>query len=82
MKRGRGGRLEGITTDRRISGTTRRNDPLAATDPRQDDYDIWLGTTVLGIWISWKRHGLWITPRKIGPGSSVSPLHMVILTPP
>ena len=20
------------------------NDPVAATDPRQDDYDIWLGT--------------------------------------
>ena len=34
------------------------NDPIAATDPRQDDYDIWLGTKVLDTWIPWKRHGL------------------------
>lgn len=33
------------------------NDPVAATDLRQDDYDIWLGTDVLDIWIPWKRHG-------------------------
>jgi prepilin-type N-terminal cleavage/methylation domain-containing protein/prepilin-type processing-associated H-X9-DG protein len=33
------------------------NDPNAATDPRQDDYDIWLGTVTLDIWIPWKRHG-------------------------
>jgi prepilin-type N-terminal cleavage/methylation domain-containing protein/prepilin-type processing-associated H-X9-DG protein len=33
------------------------NDPVAATDPRQDDYDIWLGTNVLDTWIPWKRHG-------------------------
>ena len=33
------------------------NDPVAATDPRQDDYDIWLGTEVLDVWIPWKRHG-------------------------
>lgn len=26
-------------------------------DPRQDDYDIWLGTDVLDRWIQWKRHG-------------------------
>jgi prepilin-type N-terminal cleavage/methylation domain-containing protein/prepilin-type processing-associated H-X9-DG protein len=26
-------------------------------DPRQDDYDIWLGTDVLDKWIAWKRHG-------------------------
>lgn len=26
-------------------------------DPRQDDYDIWLGTLVLDTWIPWKRHG-------------------------
>ena len=25
-------------------------------DPRQDDYDIWLGTPTLDIWIPWKRH--------------------------
>jgi prepilin-type N-terminal cleavage/methylation domain-containing protein/prepilin-type processing-associated H-X9-DG protein len=28
-----------------------------AGDPRQDDYDIWLGTKVLDTWIPWKRHG-------------------------
>jgi prepilin-type N-terminal cleavage/methylation domain-containing protein/prepilin-type processing-associated H-X9-DG protein len=28
-----------------------------AGDPRQDDYDIWLGTLVLDTWIPWKRHG-------------------------
>jgi prepilin-type processing-associated H-X9-DG protein len=26
-------------------------------DPRQDDYDIWLGTDVLDAWIPWGRHG-------------------------
>jgi prepilin-type N-terminal cleavage/methylation domain-containing protein/prepilin-type processing-associated H-X9-DG protein len=26
-------------------------------DPRQDDYDIWLGTDVLDTWIPWGRHG-------------------------
>lgn len=34
------------------------SDPVAATDPRQDDYDIWLGTNVLNLWIPWKRHGV------------------------
>jgi prepilin-type N-terminal cleavage/methylation domain-containing protein/prepilin-type processing-associated H-X9-DG protein len=33
------------------------NDPNAATDPRQDDYDIWLGTVTLDTWIPWGRHG-------------------------
>jgi prepilin-type N-terminal cleavage/methylation domain-containing protein/prepilin-type processing-associated H-X9-DG protein len=28
-----------------------------AGDPRQDDYDIWLGTDVLDTWIPWGRHG-------------------------
>jgi prepilin-type N-terminal cleavage/methylation domain-containing protein/prepilin-type processing-associated H-X9-DG protein len=28
-----------------------------AGDPRQDDYDIWLGTLMLDTWIPWKRHG-------------------------
>ena len=32
--------------------------PIGATDPRQDDYDIWLGTGTLDLWIPWKRHGL------------------------
>lgn len=27
-------------------------------DPRQDDYDIWLGTPTLDTWIPWKHHGL------------------------
>ena len=26
-------------------------------DPRQDDYDIWLGTPTLDIWVPWQRHG-------------------------
>ena len=30
--------------------------PLSG-DPRQDDYDIWLGTDVLDTWIPWQRHG-------------------------
>jgi prepilin-type N-terminal cleavage/methylation domain-containing protein/prepilin-type processing-associated H-X9-DG protein len=30
-------------------------DPNA--DPRQDDYDIWLGTPTLDNWIAWSRHG-------------------------
>lgn len=33
------------------------HDPVAATDPRQDDYDIWLGTVTLDKWIPWTRHG-------------------------
>jgi prepilin-type processing-associated H-X9-DG protein len=33
------------------------NDPVAATDPRQDDYDIWLGAVTLDRWIKWNRHG-------------------------
>jgi prepilin-type N-terminal cleavage/methylation domain-containing protein/prepilin-type processing-associated H-X9-DG protein len=33
------------------------NEPVAATDPRQDDYDIWLGTVTLDKWIPWNRHG-------------------------
>jgi prepilin-type N-terminal cleavage/methylation domain-containing protein/prepilin-type processing-associated H-X9-DG protein len=28
-----------------------------AGDPRQDDYDIWLGTNILDTWIPWNRHG-------------------------
>jgi prepilin-type N-terminal cleavage/methylation domain-containing protein/prepilin-type processing-associated H-X9-DG protein len=27
------------------------------SNPRQDDYDLWLGTDVLDRWIAWKRHG-------------------------
>ena len=32
-------------------------DTAEAGDPRQDDYDIWLGTVVLDRWIPWNRHG-------------------------
>jgi prepilin-type N-terminal cleavage/methylation domain-containing protein/prepilin-type processing-associated H-X9-DG protein len=38
-----------------------RNGEIMDTDPnaepRQDDYDIWLGTSTLDDWIAWKRHG-------------------------
>lgn len=30
--------------------------PPALNDPRQDDYDIWLGTDVFQSWIAWRRH--------------------------
>jgi prepilin-type processing-associated H-X9-DG protein len=33
------------------------NDPLAATYPRPDDHDIWLGEVTLDKWIPWNRHG-------------------------
>jgi prepilin-type N-terminal cleavage/methylation domain-containing protein/prepilin-type processing-associated H-X9-DG protein len=33
------------------------DDPNAATDPRQDDYDIWVGTVTLDTWVPWNRHG-------------------------
>jgi prepilin-type N-terminal cleavage/methylation domain-containing protein/prepilin-type processing-associated H-X9-DG protein len=33
------------------------DDVAEAGDPRQDDYDIWLGTVVLDRWIPWSRHG-------------------------
>ncbi len=32
------------------------NSPVAG-DPRQDDYDVWMGTDVLDTWIPWDRHG-------------------------
>jgi prepilin-type N-terminal cleavage/methylation domain-containing protein/prepilin-type processing-associated H-X9-DG protein len=31
--------------------------PDSGNDPRQDDYDIWLGTGIFGPWISDQRHG-------------------------
>ena len=34
------------------------NSPAVGTDPRQDDYDIWLGTVTLDNWIAWNRHGI------------------------
>ena len=30
---------------------------ISGGDPRQDDYDIWVGTPTLDTWISWDRHG-------------------------
>ena len=30
--------------------------PPSENDPRQDDYDIWLGTNIIQPWISYKRH--------------------------
>ena len=30
--------------------------PPSDNDPRQDDYDIWLGTGIIQPWIAWKRH--------------------------
>lgn len=30
--------------------------PPAGDDPRQDDYDIWLGTGIIKPWIAWGRH--------------------------
>ncbi len=37
------------------NGAVMDTDPNA--EPRQDDYDIWLGTTTLDNWIAWDRHG-------------------------
>ena len=30
--------------------------PASGADPRQDDYDIWLGTKIFQPWIAWQRH--------------------------
>jgi prepilin-type N-terminal cleavage/methylation domain-containing protein/prepilin-type processing-associated H-X9-DG protein len=30
--------------------------PPADNDPRQDDYDIWLGTGIIQPWVAWRRH--------------------------
>jgi prepilin-type N-terminal cleavage/methylation domain-containing protein/prepilin-type processing-associated H-X9-DG protein len=30
--------------------------PASGADPRQDDYDIWLGTNIFQPWIAWRRH--------------------------
>jgi prepilin-type N-terminal cleavage/methylation domain-containing protein/prepilin-type processing-associated H-X9-DG protein len=30
--------------------------PPSDNDPRQDDYDIWLGTTTIKPWIAWQQH--------------------------
>jgi prepilin-type N-terminal cleavage/methylation domain-containing protein/prepilin-type processing-associated H-X9-DG protein len=38
------------------NGEVMDTDPNA--EPRQDDYDIWLGTQTLDNWIAWNRHGV------------------------
>src|SRR4051794_39302089 len=43
-----------------VAFSERSAEGLAAdpdSDPRQDDYDIWLGTDTLDAWIAWERHG-------------------------
>src|SRR5262245_32787765 len=30
--------------------------PPSGDDPRQDDYDIWLGTDIIQPWMAWRRH--------------------------
>jgi prepilin-type N-terminal cleavage/methylation domain-containing protein/prepilin-type processing-associated H-X9-DG protein len=49
-----------IGTSNFIAFNERNAEGLAAepdADPRQDDYDIWVGTDTLDDWIAWKRHG-------------------------
>ena len=48
-----------VGTSKFISFVERSADGLATTgcDPRQDDYDIWLGTDNFGPWIAPQRHG-------------------------
>ena len=31
-------------------------DPTTGNDPRQDDYDVWLGTNTIQPWIAFNRH--------------------------
>ena len=49
-----------VGTSNFVSFSERDAEALAAdpnADPRQDDYDIWLGTSTLDRWIKWERHG-------------------------
>jgi prepilin-type processing-associated H-X9-DG protein len=41
-----------------ICFSERNAEGIAATggDPRQDDYDVWLGTGIIKPWIAWDRH--------------------------
>jgi prepilin-type N-terminal cleavage/methylation domain-containing protein/prepilin-type processing-associated H-X9-DG protein len=34
-----------------------RNAAVFSEEPRQDDYDIWVGTDILDTWVAWNRHG-------------------------
>jgi prepilin-type N-terminal cleavage/methylation domain-containing protein/prepilin-type processing-associated H-X9-DG protein len=48
-----------VGTSRFLCFSERNADAFAATsgnDPRQDDYDIWLGTNIIGPWIASQRH--------------------------
>ncbi|HET6882109.1 MAG TPA: DUF1559 domain-containing protein [Pirellulales bacterium] len=40
-------------SERDVDGLT----VASGADPRQDDYDIWLGTNIFQPWIAWRRHG-------------------------
>lgn len=48
-----------VGTSQFIAFSERNADAFLAVngeDPRQDDYDIWLGTGIIKPWIAWKRH--------------------------
>lgn len=50
-----------VGTSNFISFAERDADGLLAVpggDPRQDDYDIWLGTKIFQPWIAWQRHSM------------------------
>lgn len=49
----------GVGTSNFVSFSERDADGLLAIpggDPRQDDYDIWLGTKIFQPWVAWQRH--------------------------
>lgn len=49
-----------VGTSNFVSFSERDADGLLAVpggDPRQDDYDIWLGTKIFQPWLAWQRHG-------------------------
>jgi prepilin-type processing-associated H-X9-DG protein len=49
-----------VGTSKWISFSERNGDafkPEDDNDPRQDDYDIWLGTKIFGPWLATERHG-------------------------
>ncbi len=49
-----------VGTSRFVCFSERNADAFTAdagNDPRQDDYDIWLGTGIIGPWIAGDRHG-------------------------
>ena len=50
--------LEQVGTSNFIDYTERNAAGIAATggDPKQDDFDIWLGTPTIQPWIAWDRH--------------------------